>query len=166
MPHRNSKYFENKGFTLIETVIYIALFSIIIFGGFVAAFQLIQGTDTLNAITVREGEINFVLRKINYALNSVENISKPSALNPSSNILEVTKYDGTKISIRLNSDPNNKKIEISKNGGIFLPITTDNVEVTSLQFKYIPQIGNAPAGIEATFTLNGVTASTTRYIRK
>ncbi len=145
----------SRGFTLIETILYIALFSIIIFGGFVTAFQLIQGTAALNSRTVKESEINFVLRKINYTLTGITS----TTLSGYSPTLSVTKYDGNKIDIRLQDE----KIEIRESAGanVFLPITTENVKVSKLLFRYLPS-----DGVEAAITINGTSASTTKYLRK
>jgi len=161
-----------KGFTLVEVIIYIALFSLLLGTAFVTAFQLIQGTDILNAKKVNQEEINFVLKKIDWALGGVSSIDNPSSLVPYSNRLVVTKYGGNTIDICLDE----YKIKIKETNGFwlwescanskFLPLTTDNVKVTSLQFRYIAPIGGAPAGIVATTTINGFVATTTKYIRK
>ena len=46
---------QHQGFTLIETIIYLALFSIIIGGGMVSAYQIIQSTNASHEkITVQE----------------------------------------------------------------------------------------------------------------
>lgn len=61
---------SGEGFTLIETAIYIALFAIIIGGGMVAAYQVIEGSDKLKIQTVIEQEANFILRKIDWAMTN------------------------------------------------------------------------------------------------
>ena len=129
---------KSAGFTLIETLIYIALFTVLMSSAFITAYQLIQGTDVLNAKSVNQEEVNFVLRKINWALTGVETINTPTLSTPYSDTLTVTKYGGNQIDIKLNAG----KIEL-RDGvlGVFLPITTDNVKVTTLQFQYIKPVG-------------------------
>ncbi|KKR70308.1 MAG: hypothetical protein UU13_C0008G0004 [Candidatus Nomurabacteria bacterium GW2011_GWB1_40_7] len=153
---------RNKGFTLIEVIIYTALFSLLIGTAFVSAFQLIDGSGKLSAKTVTEAEGNFVLRKINWALTGVKTITTPS-IGTAHNLV-VTKYDNNQIDIQLVGT----KIEIreSDNGNAFIPITTDNVEVSSLDFEYIPASGSGPAGIAATAIMNGTTFTITKYLRK
>ena len=92
---------NSKGFTLIETLIYIALFTILVGTAFATAYQLIQGTDILNTKTVNQEEVNFVLRKINWALGDVSTINNP--LSGSSGYLSVTRYDSSVVEMRLNA---------------------------------------------------------------
>jgi len=160
---------NKKGFTLIEVIIYIALFTILMASTFVTAYQLIQGTDILNQKTVNQEEVNFVLRKINWVLSGVSSISSPSSFFPYSSELTVIKYGGLIVDICLDAG----KIKIREGGGVvvcsandFLPLTTDNVKVTTLQFQYLPPVGTSPAGITASTTINGFVATTTKYIRK
>lgn len=151
-------YSVNKGFTLIESLIYIALFTLILSGGFATAYNLIEGTDRLNTRTVIIEESNFVLRKINWVLNGAETVTVPS-----SNTLEVTKFDGKEYEITLDGTV----IEMSEVGGeTNVPLTTENVEVLSLNFEYLPADSGSPAGIISTINIDGIISTTTRYIRK
>ena len=52
-----------KGFTLIETMIYTALFSIIIGGGIVSAYQIITSTQGSSNQLISEQEADFLMRK-------------------------------------------------------------------------------------------------------
>ncbi len=147
-----------KGFTLIETLIYIGLFTLLIGAGFSTAYSLIQSGESLNNKTITNSELDFVLRKIDWALSNLRTINTPSS--GISNELSVLKYDGTTVKIKKNGP----KIEISEDEGItWFPLTTDNVEVTSLGFSFI---SGTPGGIIATTTINGVRGTSTKYIRK
>lgn len=151
-------YSVNKGFTLIESLIYIALFTLILSGGFATAYNLIEGTDRLNTRTVIIEESNFVLRKINWVLNGAETVTVPSF-----NTLEVTKFNGKEYEITLDGTV----IEMSEVGGeTNVPLTTENVEVLSLNFEYLPADSGSPAGIISTINIDGIISTTTRYIRK
>ena len=145
-----------RGFTLIEVIIYIALFSLLMGTAFVTAYGLIEGTNKLNAKTTVQEEGSFVMRKFNWALTSVSIFSIP---NP--NELTLTKYDGNVVNISLSA--NKIIIKESINGNTPLPITTDNVQVTNLQFQ---QVGSNPFGISATATINGTNFIITKYLRK
>lgn len=56
--------------------------------------------------------------------------------------------------------------------GTFRPLTTDNVQIDSLQFHFLPASGASPAGIEASTTIMDLiglgtsTFYTKKYIRK
>lgn len=156
-----------KGFTLIEAIIYIGLFSILIGTALVAAYQLIDGSGDLSTKNIVQEEGNFVLRKINYVMIGASNFSIQNG-----DELLVTKYDGTKVSICLQDG----KIKIWKGGGsappcgdvAFLPLTTDNVEVTDLQFT---QINANPLGVLVLAKIRTANTNTfdftiTKYIRQ
>ncbi len=157
----------NKGFTLIETVIYIALLSLLLGTAFTTAFQLMQGTDTLNTKIRVEEEGNFVMRKFSWALTSLDPSISPivgGSLPCSQTItLKKTNFSSNPIIISRNSVNNSLQIEES---GVVLPITTENVKVVCLQFSIIPAIDGGPPGIAATTTINGVDFAITKYQRK
>lgn len=158
----------NKGFTLIETIIYIALFSLLMGVAFSTAFHLIDGSYDLSTKNTIQEEGNFVMRKLSYTLTGIETITTP--VSGSSSTLVIKKYDGNQIDVQQNGT----KIEIkeSTNGNVFLPITTDNVTVkaSSLNFSYITPSGTGPAGITASFTITkdgtDFPFTITKYIRK
>lgn len=143
----------NKGFTLIEVIIYIALFSLLMGTAFVTAYRLIDGSGDLGTKNTVQEEGNFVMRKFDWAMTGV------SSFTNTPNTLHVNKYDGNQIDIKLVGT----KIKITESSGPNDFITTDNVSVSSLLFT---PTGGMPAGITATTIINGVTFTTTKYIRK
>lgn len=156
-----------KGFTLLEMMIYVALFSLIMTGTFVVAFQLITNSERTNARVVIQEEGNFLLRKISWALSGASSITSPSATLTTSSTLIVNKYgfSANPITIRYNSV--NGSIEIQEGAGNpFYPLTSDGVVVSSLEFTYIPEVGSAPLGVQASTTMNGISFTITKYIRK
>jgi prepilin-type N-terminal cleavage/methylation domain-containing protein len=152
---------HNKGFTLIEVIIYIALFSLLMGSAFVTAYQLIDGSGKLSTKNTVQEEGNFVMRKLNWTLTGISNITMPSKTNLTSTTLAITKYDGNVMNVRLAGDV----IEIRENGGAYLPITTANVKVSDISFEFIPAIGSGTAGIKATITINDSVFTITKYMR-
>jgi prepilin-type N-terminal cleavage/methylation domain-containing protein len=146
----------SKGFTLIEVLIYLALFTIVIGGGMVATYQIIQSADAGNNHIIMEEEANFLLRKINWALTGW---TVPSDITVTSSSLTINKsggqvftYDSTNGILNLNS----------------VPLNSSNTKVTALTFT------NSPSNsITAAFTLTTVqngknvteNFSTTKYLR-
>lgn len=158
---------SRTGFTLIETIIYIALFSLMMTGILLSAYQLIANSSMAEASVTAQEEGNFVLRKISWVLtgtSSVAQITTP-ALGAYANTLSLVRGDGTTIDMCLK----NQTIWMRENktGGTcadssYASTTTSNVQVTSLQFQY----SSAPAGIIASTTISGVVFTTKKYIRK
>ena len=66
---------NQKGFTLIESIIYLALFSIIIGGSLVAVYQIIKSTDASVNHIILQNEANFIFRKINWALSTANQVN-------------------------------------------------------------------------------------------
>lgn len=153
-----------RGFTLIEVIIYIALFSLLMGTAFVTTFQLIQSSGNLSTKNTTQEEGSFVLRKIDWALTGAKSVTATSTLT-------VTKYDDSQVVFCLDSE----KIKIWKgtgnvpscNNSSFIPLTTDNVKVSNFT---LTTISGTPAGITATLkiTKDGVDFpfTITKYIRK
>ena len=57
-----------KGFTLIETIVYLALFSILMGGAIVAAFNIFESAGRQQTHTMLQEEGNFLIAKINEAV--------------------------------------------------------------------------------------------------
>ncbi len=147
---------DNKGFTLIEIIIYIGLFSLLLGTAFIASFELINGSNNLSTKNTTQDEGNFVLRKIDWASNNALSFSTAGGE------LTINKYDLTSIKIKLGTGVDAGKILINSTGS-FLPITTDNVNVSNLTFT---PTGTTPPGITVVATIDGVNFSITKYIRK
>lgn len=153
-----------KGFTLLETIIYIALFSILITSGFIACYDLISGTDRVNGSTRTQEEGNFVLRKMEWSLSSLDPAYPPTVGGSGCNQNLTTKKTGVTnpVRIRLNTISGINYIEIQDDGVNYYPITTANVSVTCLKFN---QISGALVGINATASINGVDFVVKKYVR-
>lgn len=150
-----------KGFTLIETLVYIALLGLLMTGAVMTSYQLLQGSITTSTKTTVQDEGDFVLRKVKWAL------SNASSASGSGSNLTVTRYDGDSVSFRLNGT----SIEVRETSPAisYTPITTSNVSVTSLVFVVS---AGSPKSVTVTATMktaNGTDTplpfSFTRYIR-
>ena len=126
---KNNKQKINSGFTLIEMLIYIALFSIMMGGLVVVVFQLSQNAGKLSSKNITQEEINFALKKIDWALTSASgasvniSTSEISFNNPQAIIINLS--SGNHIQMKIN--------------GVVNPLTTKNVKVTNLSFQYMPR---------------------------
>jgi prepilin-type N-terminal cleavage/methylation domain-containing protein len=152
-----------KGFTLIEVIIYIALFSILIGGVLVSTFQLVQTGSSLSSKTAIQNEGNFILRKIDWAFAGLDPANIPTVGGSLCNQTATT----TKINygqIVFRRDTINNALQIKEgSGGTFASTTTSNIKVTCLKFGII---SGSPSGIIATTTINGIDFVITKYIRK
>lgn len=68
------------GFTLVEALIYIVLFSVVIGGGVASSFYLIQSSAETRGDVMADAEANFVLRKVDYLLTSARTVDVNSGV--------------------------------------------------------------------------------------
>ncbi len=90
-----------KGFTLIETLLYIALLSMLLTGGVTTAFQLLKSTSTDSSQLASYDETVFVLQKISWVLSQTG--SSTQILSPTigmhSDVLSVISQNGSHITL-------------------------------------------------------------------
>lgn len=148
---------KQNGFTLIEILIYIALFSIIIGGVLASAYQIIQASSQSQDSTLVSEEANFLEAKINWALTGATAINLPASGVPGI-VLDINKSDGTNPFFSASTN------QLFLNGKV---LNSDSVKVENVSFTHL-----TPEGIQAVFRvtskLTGFTqnATTTKYLRK
>ena len=164
------------GFTLIETLVYLGLFSIIIGGAFVAAFGIIESNERNQTKAIVQNEGAFVLAKIDWALSGIQSVDSPppDGTPLERSLLSVTKYGGGTIKISL-PDPSNPNVEIQRGTAPAKILNNSNVEITNLLFTHKkPADGNLES-VEARFTVTARTLTgasftedffTVKYIRR
>lgn len=153
-----------KGFTLIETIIYIALFSFLITGGIIACYQIISSNDSLNQKTRTEEEGNFVSRKMAWAFSGLDSTVSPTISGSGcSQSISVQKTNtANPIKIRLNTVSGVNYIELQDDGVNYYPLTTVNAISSCLKFSLL---SGSPYGIIATSTINGKDFVIRKYAR-
>jgi Tfp pilus assembly protein PilE len=157
----------NKGFTLIETIVYLALFALVISGIVTSMYDLYDITGRNQSKALLQEEKDFLSAKIGMTL---QNIDPTKTISPAANsagaFLSATSFDGTTNTISLASG------QLLLNA---LPLNNTNVTISNLVFIHSYAGGANPESIEAGFTIserapNGMlvsqSASTTRYLRK
>ena len=150
---------KNRGFVLIEIIIYIGLFAIMIGGLFVSVFQIMQGSQGLEEKVTIEEEMNFVVKKIDWLLNDMTEIISP--LSGTDDSLEIVKRGEDEASVALNEDG---EIEMCVEEDCF-SITSVNISVEEISFEYLPAVGTSPAGINTTMNLSGRVVSWSKYLK-
>lgn len=171
---------SGAGFTLIEVVIYIALFTIIVGGSFVTAYSVIEsiGRNQTKAIIQEEGD--FLIGKINWVFSGAQSVTSPAIITPATSAsgptLSLAKWDaliGNPIVITLSGTD----IVISRGPNPAQPLNNSNIEVNSLNFEHASASGDGttPESVRSSFTLDSRTPtgevisqdfSTTNYLRK
>lgn len=163
---------NNSGFTLIETIIYIGLFSLIFTGIFVSIYPLFSGAERLTRNIAGEGETAFVLAKIRYALAATITDNSGTIVSPAEGETAselVLAYDGDE-RFRFAKNTTNEfctapllcnTLTQSENGGDALPLNTQRVSIDNFQVRH--EVVGESRYIDVTFTVNGSPVGPFRY---
>lgn len=148
-----------RGFTLLETVIYIALFSILMSGVLVTLFQLLDaGTMNRTAVAVQE-EGTFVNRKINWALAGATAVNVPNTKT-----LTITRPDlGAQSPLQITESAG--EMRISRGGATPVPLTTSEFEVADTEISVIPPASGVPTAVRVSYTIEGTPFVFITYLR-
>lgn len=149
-----------KGFTIIETVMYIGILSMI-FAILLPIFYLATTSSIENQLSLTEiEEESFVRTKINHFISSAQSIETPTA-GQLSNFLKLTLIDshGTKIEVRENGN----FILLKQGSGEEEKINSGRVKVSDLRFIHNPSTHSSPDSVSYGFIINSyqVPTSTT-----
>ena len=149
------KLTTNSGFTLIETLVYVA-----IVGGFVvvslsAVYQMIDfGGRVRNQREINENQ-RFLIQKLDWILNSADAINSPP-LGGSGNVLSVNKLNFAQNPLVV--DIVGGAIRLSSGGGLPVALTNSYASTTNLFFEHLNFSGQS--AIRITGILLNASAST------
>jgi type II secretory pathway pseudopilin PulG len=153
---------KQKGFTLLETLVYIALIMFVMGAGIAGAYYLIDSSDSDNAEINTLAEAEFLLRKIDWVLTGVNTINVPA---PGS--------DAPKLSVNKTVGPNPIEIEtsseqaqIKRGGGPTEILTGDRVKITGMKFTLIDNLAPKPDAVKAEFYADSKYFELYKYLRK
>ncbi len=124
-----------QGFTLLEAVMYIGLFSIIIGGLLMVSYGIIEGSAH-QSITINETEEKtFLLQKVNSLLVGAQEILSPP-LGDSGSELSFTKSGDSKDPYTINEREG--KLYITNSGKEQTPLHNLYIKVVGLRFERLP----------------------------
>src|SRR6266404_3191432 len=137
----------NHGFTLIETLIYIALFGIIIGGVSVCVYTLISasGHDQTGIMLEQEGD--FLLGKLSWALADGYGLT----VGVDKTSFSVNKYNFTDNSLAFDFHNGNLRLTQGASGAENLNNSSTRVE--NLVFQDLPAQNGQPEGLSASFVV-------------
>lgn len=174
---RPSAVRAKPGFTLIEAIIYIALFSILIGGAVVAVYGIFESREHNQTKAMMQEEGDYLIAKINWTVSGSSAITSPgmntTCMSPSPCVLSVTKWDpavGT-AAVQLSG----ADMTLARGGNAALPLNNTDVFISDLSFTHFYDGGSNPQGVRASFTLTARTGdgklisqefSTTNYLRR
>jgi type II secretory pathway component PulJ len=163
---------RQKGFTLLDTVVYIGLFSLVTSFVIVILYQIIAGQGQHRNRVEVDAESNFMMQKIVWALTGAQTINQP-AVNATSSVLSVSKYGFSENPLVF--DVGSRNLRLTRGSGTPALLGNNRVYVGELLFEHLPSSLNAAEAVRVTLTVDSSditrpTASTTLtntiYLRK
>jgi type II secretory pathway pseudopilin PulG len=165
---------NRRGFTLLETIIYVGLFGIMFTGIFISIYPFFTGAERLSRNIATEGETAFVLNKIHYALaqgitSSADVVTTP-AEGATADKLIITQ--GASEHFRFEEDLTNtfctpplicKMLVYSENGTTTKPLNAERVLIENFSVTHTAPNGDTPRYLDISFTANGVPVGPVRY---
>lgn len=152
---------KNKGFTLMETMIYIALFGIIMTGALVGTYNLLEGGKRNIDTAKIEEEGTFLNRKINWALTGASNV----VVSGGGTKMTITHPDlGAQSPLVISQTGN--KMTITRGTGVEVELNNDRFHISGTTFIYTPASGGRPPSISATFKVEEKTFNFRNYLRQ
>ena len=134
----------NDGFTLLETVVYIALLAILVGGGMVGVFNILEGGGRTRQAMYREQEAYFLTRKIDAVLSEASSVD--------TSVEGVLETDDARIEL------SGEQIILTRGGNEY-PLNDTLVPATSLEFDW----NSASSTIRTNFTLDEHPYSISNY---
>ncbi|MDD4988823.1 MAG: prepilin-type N-terminal cleavage/methylation domain-containing protein [Candidatus Pacebacteria bacterium] len=154
---------KNNGFTLIETIVYIALLSLLLGGVLTVSYDLIESSSKQSQSIAVDEELNFLSRKIDWILIGVSNINTPST-SLASSTLSVRKYNSSQNPLTLHLQDG--LLVFSRGNMKPVPLNDELVKIDSISFSYIPPVmSGSPAGVLVVLQIGNRFITTTYYVR-
>ncbi len=169
-----SAHHKTSGFTLIETIIYIGLFSLIFTGIFVSIHPLFTGAARMTSNIAIEGESAFILAKIEYALSdtitSPEGVVTTPTAGTTGNTL-LLEFDGDERFVFAMDNSNAfcspplvcKMLTLSEDGAAAQPLNAGRVQIENFSVTHVDPPGDGPRYLDVSFTANGEPIGPVRY---
>ena len=153
----NHQRASKSGFTLLETIIYLALFVLLFTGVLASTYTFFSGAENISAVIVQENESAFVVQKMTSLLTSASAVSQPSMGNTGS-VVTFTTYGGTQYSFALDGSA----ITYATNGGGAEPLTAERTTFSNFTATHIQATSKLPRYLEYSFMVNGETVGPIR----
>lgn len=165
-----------RGFTLIETLVYLALFAILMGGGAIAAYNLFDAAVHGGTRVMLQEETDFIMAKVEWALYGAQSVTAP-ATGTTGNSITIVKWNAPPSGNPIVISRNGTDLTLSQGGGTPAVLNNTNIEISNITFNHVAAAGDGtvPEYVETVITVtaragNGFvlsrTATSTVYLRK
>ena len=160
-PYHFSNKKSGKGFTLVETMVYIALFAILMSGAIAATYELLEGGDRNEASVSIQEEGTFLDRKINWALTG----ASATLVSGGGSTLTITRPDlGAQSPLVITGASG--ALTIKRGASAPVQLNSETYAVTSVVFTITPASGGRPPSITVSFLVQNKPFVFRTYLRQ
>ena len=157
MARFNTKKNE-QGFTLLETLLYVALLSFFLSSLVGITYQSLQSTDKISKQISLQQEANFLIRKMDWALTGASSVNIVSPTQ-----IYITRYVAP-LTVDFQYNATDKTLEVYPSDQTqFYALNSSNVTVDSAAFSVTP-VGTANYA-DVSLMLNGQTFALKKFLR-
>jgi len=151
---------RKKGFTLIEMLVSIALFSIVITIAMGSIFTIIDANRKSQTLTLVMNNLNFALEIMTRNIKTAD----PKTLIETNNSLRLTNQDGKKITYKFDEDSKTIQKSVGDNSysNNFYSVISGEVVVEKFYFKILNESPTGNAQPRAVLIVNGYAQITER----
>ena len=151
---------KKRGFTLIEVIMYTGLFSILMGGSVVAAYQLMQGGARNQLLAETQEEGTFINRKINWALTGASAVSVAGG-----NTLTITRPDLGAQSPLVVAGVGGT-VTLMRSGSAAEVLNSAALTVQNVSFAVTPASFGRPTEVDVSFTIGSMPFVFKKYLRQ
>ncbi|HJN62668.1 MAG TPA: type II secretion system protein [Candidatus Paceibacterota bacterium] len=152
---------RNKGFTLIEMIVYVAILSIVFVLIINTLLIITRSYKSIKLTNDINNSASISLERIIREVRAAESVNTSSSIlgsNPGKLVLNTTNNLGAPLVLDFYVE--NNSLKLNKNAVLSGVLTKDNVEVTGLIFRHITSSSSQAVKIE--LTLTGTERNTTK----
>lgn len=159
-----------RAFTLIETIIYIALLAVLMGGIVATAWNLFESNARARTVAVVQEEGDYLMGKVQWALYGAKAVTVPQA-TLSGNALTVVKWDtsaGNPIQICLAGT----SVRMATTTGVNcisdgVVLNNADVQISNMLFTHATSSGDGinPESVSTSFDVSGITPQGSRVFR-
>ena len=132
------KYNDKKGFSLIELVLFMGLYSIVLLVLTTLFAEIVQKQLELQSTTSVETDHTYILSRLNYDFNRADSVIIPDVIGDVSEQLTLV-IEGIEYTYSVNGTA----FELSGNGGTF-QLNSPRTEVSDVTFQKIGNLSGSP----------------------
>lgn len=147
------------GFSLLELMIYLALFGMLMSGVLVTVFAIIKSNEANIASVGVQEEGTFINRKLSWAVSGATSVT---LISPTS--ISVVRPDlGAQSPLVISES--DTEITISRGGASPVPLSTSRYKVSNTNFTVMPTAGGVPTSVKVTYNIEDAPFIYKTYLR-